>query len=577
MTKVATYFTQPMCYYGTYRTNTWAGYVFKENLNNGTESKPWHTGVDYNGAGGGNADLGMEIRSIADGIVRWVGTRNDLGFGNMTIIEYPLSNALKKELGCDSLFARYMHQNTIEVTTDQEVMIGQRIGSVGNSGTQWAHLHLDLYKNTIEGGGVHFRYDKNTELQSYLDALPFIQSHNTSPVSDAKLQGFQRRVSNPDGVNGRSAPNTAASIVKEFTQGEVLDFKGFVVGQDPYGNGNLIWFVGRYSDTYWYSGAFEDKDTHDLPNLTPQETPTPNNPSTPSVPNARPVTEVVNKKHPINPLHYVPTDLTSVGGQLLRTEAANSLLIMKMAAEKANVTLVPQSGYRSYDAQNNLYKQYVAVDGQAKADTYSARPGFSEHQTGLTMDFAPIDDSFKNFAAYKFLTENGYKYGWILRYPADKEAVTGYMSEPWHWRYVGVDVATDMHNKGITTLEEYYGIEGGGYVDTPMPKDDEPETPVETDPPRPIPADTPIPATLNEYVTSIIRTAVPYLVGLASSIAVTHKLALPAGTLELLTALLTFLFGTGWYIVWRWLETKFPQLGWFLGKASQPIYPKEEK
>ena len=269
---IANRFVQPMDYYGTYGTNSWAGYVFREALG---YTSGVHTGVDYNGAGAGNADLGMEARAVANGIVRWVGNRNDLGFGNTIIIEHPLAPTYKAELGCDSLFSRYMHLNTIEVAAGQQVTAGQRIGSVGNTGTQWAHLHLDLYKSTIDGGGVHFRYDKNTQLASYLDAYRFVQTHQTAVDTGTTLLGYQRQVSNTDGINGRSAPNTSASIVKEYGHGEVLDFKGFVKGQDPYGAGNNIWFVGRYSDTYWYSGAFTDRGTHDLANLTPAPTPPP--------------------------------------------------------------------------------------------------------------------------------------------------------------------------------------------------------------------------------------------------------------------------------------------------------------
>ncbi len=275
---LANQFKQPIDYYGTYGTNTWAGYVFKETLGY-TSGK--HTGVDYNGAGAGNADLGMEIYSIANGIVRWVGNRSDIGFGNTTIVEHPLSPTLKTELGCDSLFARYMHQNTIDVSAGQEVKIGQKIGTVGNSGTQWAHLHLDLYKSTIEGSGVHFRYDKNTQLLSYLDVYTFIQGHLNAVDTAISTAGYQRQVSNLEGVNGRSQPTTKSNIVKEFTHGEILDFKGYVHGEDPIGRGNDIWFVGKHSNTYWYSGAFSDTGTHDLADLTPKPTapePTPESP-----------------------------------------------------------------------------------------------------------------------------------------------------------------------------------------------------------------------------------------------------------------------------------------------------------
>lgn len=261
----ANQFRQPMDYYGNYKSNTWAGYYFKEALG---YTSGVHTGVDYNGPGAGNADLGLGIYAIANGVVRWVGNRSDIGFGNTTIIEHQLSPTLAKELGCDSLFSRIMHQNEIKVHVGQEVSMGDVVGTVGNSGTTFAHLHLDLYKSTIDGGGVHFRYDKNTQLQSYLDSFEFIQAHLTAVDVEASLLGYQRLVSNADGVNGRIEPNTGGAILKEFKHGEVLDFKGYVVGQDPYGNGNNIWFVGRYSNTYWYSGAFADTGTHDLPDLT---------------------------------------------------------------------------------------------------------------------------------------------------------------------------------------------------------------------------------------------------------------------------------------------------------------------
>ncbi len=373
----------------------------------------------------------------------------------------------------------------------------------------------------------------------------------------------ERKVSN-DAMNVRRSAVVAPDNVAYLKQpGEKITIVGFIHGMAV--DGNDIWYKLNDGNFTW-SGGYTDTTVTDLPDLTPKEPTPPAAPTYPAPTNDASVTRVFNKKNPVGQ-NYEPTDLVSIGGQRLRKEAADSLTLM----QKVTALLSPASGYRSYATQKSLYDNYVKQDGQAEADRYSARPGYSEHQTGLTMDFAPIDDSFKNFAAYKFLAENGYKYGWVLRYPADKEAVTGYMSEPWHWRYVGVDVATDMYNKGITTLEEYYGIEGGGYADSVTPTDPVDETPTKPDPEKPIPS------TLDAYITSIIRTAVPYLVGLVSSIAVTHKLILPAGTLELLTALLTFLFGTGWYIVWRWLETKFPQLGWFLGKASQPIYPKEEK
>lgn len=428
-----------------------------------------------------------------------------------------------------------------------------------------------LYGQVIDGNNIWFK-GRYSDTYFWSGAFKDTGNHDLADLNPVQptipaLQPTQRVVGD-GGLNVRSDASTMGQIITVYPQNKVIDCIGFRDGSTV--DGNKVWF--KTVDGWVWSGGLTDASTHDLVDLNQQApgTPTPEPVVVyPAPTNDASITKVFNKKHSVGE-NYEPSDLVSIGGQRLRKEAADSLTLM----QKVTTSLSAASGYRSYATQKTLYDNYVKQDGQAEADRYSARPGYSEHQTGLTMDFAPIDDSFKNFAAYKFLTENGYKYGWVLRYPADKEVVTGYMSEPWHWRYVGVDVATDMHNKGVTTLEEYYGIEGGGYVDSVTPSD--PTDPVDETPTKPDP-EKPIPSTLDAYITSIIRTAVPYLVGLVSSIAVTHKLILPAGTLELLTALLTFGFGTAWYIVWRWLETKLPQLGWFLGKASQPIYPKEEK
>ncbi len=115
------------------------------------------------------------------------------------------------------------------------------------------------------------------------------------------------------------------------------------------------------------------------------------------------------------------------------------------------------SGFRSYTTQKNLYDRYVAADGKAEADTYSARPGHSEHQTGLALDVNSLDDSFANTAEGRWLANNAHKYGFIIRYPKGKTDKTGYIYEPWHIRYVGVEKATKIYNSGLS-LEEYYGI-----------------------------------------------------------------------------------------------------------------------
>lgn len=124
------------------------------------------------------------------------------------------------------------------------------------------------------------------------------------------------------------------------------------------------------------------------------------------------------------------------------------------------------STYRSYDRQVELYNNYVARDGQEAADTYSARPGFSEHQTGLAFDIGEVgnsadyaDDHFGETDAGKWLAAHAHEFGFIMRYPQGKKDVTGYKYESWHFRYVGKDIATKIY-KDNSTLEEYLNVEG---------------------------------------------------------------------------------------------------------------------
>lgn len=117
------------------------------------------------------------------------------------------------------------------------------------------------------------------------------------------------------------------------------------------------------------------------------------------------------------------------------------------------------SGYRSYNYQVNVYNRYVKSDGAAVADTYSSRPGNSEHQTGLCFDLNSIEDSFQYTNEGKWVNDNCYKYGFCIRFPKGKDASTGYKYESWHLRYVGVDLATKLYNNGDwISLEEYFGI-----------------------------------------------------------------------------------------------------------------------
>ena len=163
--------------------------------------------------------------------------------------------------------------------------------------------------------------------------------------------------------------------------------------------------------------------------------------------------------------NYVPDDLVTITGKYARDSAKLVSIayenFTKMADDMSNLgmTIKITTGYRSYSFQSTLYNNYVKSDGVKKADTYSARPGYSEHQLGYSADLTNKQlvsfGEFENTKEYNWLKENAHKYGFILRYPKDKEYITGYQFESWHYRYVGVDIATYIYENDIT-YEEYY-------------------------------------------------------------------------------------------------------------------------
>lgn len=158
----------------------------------------------------------------------------------------------------------------------------------------------------------------------------------------------------------------------------------------------------------------------------------------------------------------LPSDYAPESGKE-DTEAMQAFNEMKKAAKKDGLEINVRSGYRSYDTQFQLYNNYVARDGKKAADRYSSVPGFSEHQTGLALDISngsyqkSIGEWFDKTPQAKWLYENAYKYGFILRYPKGKENITGYMYESWHYRYVGKEHSKNFKMNDLT-LEEYLGL-----------------------------------------------------------------------------------------------------------------------
>jgi len=174
---------------------------------------------------------------------------------------------------------------------------------------------------------------------------------------------------------------------------------------------------------------------------------------------------IINRLHVLTHEHE-PEDLVNLRSldsthpsQRLRVEAAHAFLQLKAAVLKdLNITIEVRSGYRSFATQKRLFNQYALKDGVRLANTYSAFAGQSEHQSGLSMDVAEQGSSFLVFGsslAYPYLQDHAHKYGFILRYPRSKSQITGYIDEPWHWRYVGVALATQLKEQALT-LDEWW-------------------------------------------------------------------------------------------------------------------------
>lgn len=188
----------------------------------------------------------------------------------------------------------------------------------------------------------------------------------------------------------------------------------------------------------------------------------------PSLDDPASITVVVNKQRPLAPITWAPSDLANPEipnstGQPLRYEAAVALEQMYAEANAAGLPFAIVSGFRSYDLQTSLFNNYAANYGVAAAETFSARPGHSEHQTGLAVDISeclgcPLSEAFGSTPQGLWARDNAHRFGFIMRYDQGQQPVVGYVYEPWHFRYVGVDVATDMRQRGIANLEDYYGL-----------------------------------------------------------------------------------------------------------------------
>jgi len=244
---------------------------------------------------------------------------------------------------------------------------------------------------------------------------------------------------------------------------------GFSEGAEVHVIGELSndWVQVAYGDTeaFVHGGYLQETD----PAEDPQAEPDPDEDDATVVGNPGAIDVLVNREYRL-PADFTPPNLVepnvsmapNTNHRLLRSEAASALEALFDAATEDGIILYARSGYRSYSTQETLFNNYVAEHGYEEATRFSAKPGHSEHQTGLAMDVTSeqvdyrLTQDFGNTPEGQWTTDNAHRYGFIIRYPQNKESVTGYMYEPWHLRYLGVDLATAVYESGLT-YEEYLG------------------------------------------------------------------------------------------------------------------------
>jgi len=176
---------------------------------------------------------------------------------------------------------------------------------------------------------------------------------------------------------------------------------------------------------------------------------------------------IVNKKHPLHPIQYQP-HVSIVDGRQVDRRMAPALKDLLAGSKQAGNPLQVVSGYRSYSYQQSVFGSLAAEEGEASAKMWSAKPGYSEHQTGLAADLGlanrstcSLQSCFGTTKGGRWLAANAWRYGFVIRYTKANTKITGYEPEPWHVRYVGKPLAAELRATHATSLEEFFGVTGG--------------------------------------------------------------------------------------------------------------------
>ena len=272
--------------------------------------------------------------------------------------------------------------------------------------------------------------------------LPWEASRTEGPAAEGVEPGPGGEGA-PDGLEGAEGPEG---------QGDPE-----LITWEPAGSITELWYydrslVKRYES---FSARMPELTTEDIIWMVDANLDVPPYSETREVPDPMSVTLLVNK-HFYLPQEFTPSDLVALGDTMIRAEASTAMEKMIHEAAGEGHNLWAQSGFRSYEMQASLYEQYSESDGGEAADAYSARPGYSEHQSGLTVDMNTITDAFGETPEGHWVAENSWRFGYILRYTKENTDITLYKPEPWHLRYIGEEAAAEMYELGFQSFEEYW-------------------------------------------------------------------------------------------------------------------------
>ena len=343
------------------------------------------------------------------------------------------------------------------------IMIGIIIGIIGFEVVKYFHKDTEKVDNSLlkehniaekyASKTLEYVLKNNIYEEKYLEEYAKIEFNDAANFKEILLTFL------PKGYPGEEINylfNLSQTNLDKLKEKDYLDLQNYYQIK----NFNVDNFE-RYNAYYQKNSKYSYADVVTYVNIN-LDLPVYTNPAEVSEPNDLLV--LVNKYNCL-PKNYSPSDLTNVNGTYgsvpMRRVAKEALeKLQKAVQSEANFVLLPTTAYRNYSFQSTLYNNYVAKDGVAAADTYSARPGCSEHQTGLAIDLknpATSNDIRLTAENYEWLKNNAYRFGFIIRFPKAKEFITGYQEENWHIRYVGMDAAKTIYENNLT-LEEYVDL-----------------------------------------------------------------------------------------------------------------------